>query len=261
MAIVSTYCKKGGVGKSTFIGYLAHYYSQQGKKVLLLSADDQNAIFKMFGEQEFIYERDDNYFEYLLSGSIDASETVCEARNGMYLLKTINTDALSRLLLSDPAQEKNLKNVILEFTQFFDHIFIDFSSANCRLNEVLLNMCDNVLVLVGLDTLGLDGYINTIQYFMDSDIDLDKITHIIPSGYHPVKKAPNDCLEILRDQIKEYTPQSKITVPLNDLSIVKNLQFDGVSIYDDFRDLSAFHKKNKNRAKADFAKVFNEINL
>ena len=37
MAIVSTFCKKGGVGKTTFIGYLAHYYASQGKKVLFVS--------------------------------------------------------------------------------------------------------------------------------------------------------------------------------------------------------------------------------
>ena len=48
MPIVSTFCKKGGVGKTTFIGYLAHYYANQGKTVLVISADDQNSIFKIF---------------------------------------------------------------------------------------------------------------------------------------------------------------------------------------------------------------------
>ena len=47
MAIISTFCKKGGVGKSTFIGFMAHYYATLGKKVLIISTDDQNSIFKI----------------------------------------------------------------------------------------------------------------------------------------------------------------------------------------------------------------------
>ena len=42
MPIISAFCKKGGVGKTTFLGYLAHYHASQGKTVLVISADDQN---------------------------------------------------------------------------------------------------------------------------------------------------------------------------------------------------------------------------
>ena len=48
MPIISAFCKKGGVGKTTFLGYLAHYYATQGKTVLVISADDQNSVFKIF---------------------------------------------------------------------------------------------------------------------------------------------------------------------------------------------------------------------
>ena len=48
MPIISAFCKKGGVGKTTFLGYLAHYHASQGKTVLVISADDQNSIFKIF---------------------------------------------------------------------------------------------------------------------------------------------------------------------------------------------------------------------
>ena len=48
MSIVSAFCKKGGVGKSTIVGFIAHHYATLGKKVLIISADDQNSIFKIF---------------------------------------------------------------------------------------------------------------------------------------------------------------------------------------------------------------------
>ena len=49
MPIISSFCKKGGVGKTTVLGYLAHYYANKGNTVLVISADDQNSIFKIFG--------------------------------------------------------------------------------------------------------------------------------------------------------------------------------------------------------------------
>ena len=41
MPIISTYCKKGGVGKTTLLGYLAHYYSIKGKII------DQDGIIEI----------------------------------------------------------------------------------------------------------------------------------------------------------------------------------------------------------------------
>ena len=55
MPIISAFCKKGGVGKTTFLGYLAHYHASQGKTVLIISADDQNSIFKIFGVDNFVF--------------------------------------------------------------------------------------------------------------------------------------------------------------------------------------------------------------
>ena len=68
MPIISAFCKKGGVGKTTFLGYLAHYHASQGKTVLIISADDQNSIFKIFGVDNFVTDRDDDFFEHLLVG-------------------------------------------------------------------------------------------------------------------------------------------------------------------------------------------------
>ena len=45
MSIVSAFCKKGGVGKSTIVGFIAHYYATLGKKVLITGNHDQ-AILK-----------------------------------------------------------------------------------------------------------------------------------------------------------------------------------------------------------------------
>ena len=108
MSIISAFCKKGGVGKTTFLGYLAHYYATQGKTVLVISADDQNSIFKIFGVDNFVTDRDDDFFEYLLVGEKEPQDITFEARINMYIIKTLNTDRLSFTLTVKRQEERKL---------------------------------------------------------------------------------------------------------------------------------------------------------
>jgi chromosome partitioning protein len=261
MPIVSTFCKKGGVGKTTFIGYMAHYYATQGNTVLVLSADDQNSIFKIFGAEKFIYERDDNYFEHLFTSQIEPKDAVCEARINMYIIKTLNTDRLSMSLTLERPQERRLRSIIKDFSERFDYVFIDFPPSSSRLTEILLDLSDKILVVVGLDTLGLDGYINTVQYFTDAEIDLNKISYIVPTGYHPIKIAPNEALKKLTEQVKIYTPNAKIVSPISEKSVIKNLQSEGISVFDKHQMSSDFHQKNRDAVEKELTSVFQEIKV
>ena len=137
MAVVSTFCKKGGVGKTTFIAFMGHHYAKQGKKVLILSADDQNSIFKCFGVEGKIFERNDDYLEFLLAGHAELGDILIEARENLYLIKTLNTDKLSMKLTLERNQEKAVKRMIDEYSSYFDY-FIDFPPSSSRLSEVLL---------------------------------------------------------------------------------------------------------------------------
>ena len=123
MSIVSVFCKKGGVGKTTFIGYLGHYYAQQGKKVLIVSADDQNSIFKIFGEDDKIFEADDNYLEFYIAGRAELGDLLIPVRDNLYLIKTLNTDKLSMKLTYERSQEKVIRSMFKEYSTFFEYIF------------------------------------------------------------------------------------------------------------------------------------------
>ena len=261
MPIISTYCKKGGVGKTTYLGYLAHYVASQGKKVLVISADDQNSIFKLFGCGDFVTNQDNMYLEHLLAGQCNPEDIVCEARINMYIIKTLNTGSLSFALQVKRQEERKLIDTIKGFTNFFDYIFIDFPPSSSRLSEILLDISDSILLVVGLDTLGLDGYINTIQFFVDSDINLDKIKYIVPTQYHPVKLAPKTCLKELKIQASKYTPDAIITDPVCDRSVIKNLQAEGVSIFDKHQMQSRFHQKNRDEVEKEWTSAFKKLNL
>ena len=261
MPIVSAFCKKGGVGKTTFLGYLAHYYATQGKTVLVISADDQNSIFKIFGVDNFVTDRDDDFFEHLLVGEKQPQDITFEARINMYLMKTLNTDRLSLNLTLKRSEEKHLRAIIEGFTKFFDYIFVDFPPSSSRLSEILLDISDSILIVVGLDTLGLQGFSNTIQYFVDTDIDLAKIKYIVPVGYIKGRRAPMKCLKELKEQAKNLAPHAEITVPIKEKAEIKNIQSEGISIFDNQPMKDRFHQKNFDEIKKDLISMFKDINL
>jgi chromosome partitioning protein len=233
MSVVSVFCKKGGVGKTTFIGYLAHYQVKQGKKVLIISIDDQNSIFQLFGQDELIFAQEDNYFEHLIAKTAELGDILIPVRENLYLIKTLNTDVLSRNLTISRAQEKEVSKIVKEYAEYFDYIFIDFPPSSSRLTETLLDISDDVLIVVGLDKLGIYGYMNTLQYFNDNNISVDKIKYVLPNGYSKVKKAPQVSLDELKLQMKETAPNAILLPPLSDKSIIRNLQERGLSVYDE----------------------------
>lgn len=262
MAIISTFCKKGGVGKTTFIGFMAHYYATLGKKVLIISVDDQNSIFKLFGKEEKVFDIQDNYLEFLLAGQVDLGDVLIEARENLYLVKTLNTDKLSMKLTLERNQEKAIQRIISEYNSYFDFIFIDFPPSSSRISEVLLDISDHILIVVGLDSLGLGGFVNTIQYFIDNDLDIDRIKYIVPNGYSKNRRAPKISLEILAEQSKEFTPRAEVLVPLQEKSVIKNLQAEGISPFDEgeiIAGLSYYDLNAKNALKAELEEMLNML--
>jgi len=257
MSIISTFCKKGGVGKSTFIGFLAHFYATQGKKVLIISTDDQNSIFKIFGIED---DGSDNYLEFLLAGKADLGDILIDARENLYLIKSLNTDNMSLKLTLERSQEKVIRKMLEDYSSFFDYIFIDFPPSSNRLTEVLLDMSDTIMVVVGLDSLGLDGFFNTIQYFVDKDIDLNRIKYILPNGYCYNRRAPKLSLEKLTIQAKDFTPKAKILPALTEKSIIKNLQAMGISPFDD-KELERYDTRERNALRESLLELFKEIEI
>lgn len=258
MPVVSVFCKKGGVGKTTFIGYLGHYYAKQGKKVLIVSADDQNSIFKIFGEDDKIYECDDNYLEFYIAGRAELGDLLIPVREDLYLIKTLNTDKLSMKLTYERAQEKIIRSMLKEYATFFDYILVDFPPSSSRLTEILLEASDAVCIVVGLDTLGLGGFWNTIQYFIDNELDIDSIKYIVPNGYSKNRRAPKVSLEKLREQVNEFTPNATLLEPLSDKSIIKNIQAEGISAFD-VVDLPPYDRALKEQLEKDLNEMFGKL--
>ena len=63
----------------------------------------------------------------------------------MYLMKTLNTDRLSINLTLKRSEEKKLRSLIDDFTNYFDYIFVDFPPSSSRLTEILLDISEKTV--------------------------------------------------------------------------------------------------------------------
>lgn len=237
MAIISTYCKKGGVGKTTFIGYLAHYLTEvKNKTVLIISVDDQNSIFTLFGKQNLVTASNEDYLEHLMVGLRTYEEVLHEVRDNLYLIKTLNTDALSTKLIIDRSSEKTLLEIIDTYNEAFDYVLLDFPPSSCRATEVLLDHSDRIMLIISLDSLGIDGFINTIQFFVDQDIPISKIQYILPNKFVANRRAPKKSLETLQAQAKEFSKTMELDALIlpyfSEKSTVQNIQEQGKTPFD-----------------------------
>lgn len=253
------FCKKGGVGKTTITGEHANYLATRGKRVLIVSVDDQNSIFEMFGCFSEIFARDDNYLENLIINSCTLEDALCEFRPNLYGIKTMNTDMLSKKLTLERPFEKMFIATIAKFDSF-DYVFFDLPPSSNRTTEILLDYCEMVLLIVELNKLGVNGFYNTLQYFADCGISFDKIKYILPNGFSKHKSVPNLAYIDLVKMVDENVPTATILPSISEKSCIQAAQHKGVSIFDqDNSGFSSYMRAQKNLTERELRTVFEQI--
>jgi chromosome partitioning protein len=260
--IITYYSKKGGVGKTTLLGEHVDYLASTGKKVLFVSIDDQNSIFEMFGLTNEVFGRDDNYLEYALAGNLKLDDALIPVRNNIVGIKTLNTDMISKKLTLERPFEKQFIQLFTDLRQRFDYIFVDLPPSSNRANEVLFELCDQIILIVELNKLGVNGLFNTVQYFTDVEVDFGKIKYVLPNGYSKMKSAPAVALEELVDIVNKNLPKAKVLSSFPEKAIIQTLQEKGVTVFDeDVTSLSPYQKSQKKELKALFTTLFKTIKL
>jgi len=261
--ITTYFCKKGGVGKTTILGEHADYLASLGKKVLIVSIDDQNSIFELFGKTSLVFENDNNYIEHFLVDSCTKKEALIPLRENIYGMKTLNIDMLSNKLTLERPFEKNFLKKLKEISADFDVTFIDLPPSSNRATELVLSdVCDFVCLIVQLNKLGVNGFYNTLQYFIDCSIELEKIKYVLPNGFSKNKLVPAVALEEMRAIAKENVPGAKFLDPVPEKSVIQTLQSKGVAAFDDVKGnktVSSYVKSQKKEVSELFANLFKKI--
>lgn len=258
--IFTYYSKKGGVGKTTIIGEHASYLAKQGKSVALVSIDDQNSTFEMFGKSELVFGNDTNYIEFFLAGKSDLKNVALELRENLFGFKTLNTDMISKKLTLERTFEKQFIQFFELLKKTYDVVFVDLPPSSNRANEVVFEIVDQLIVIVELNKLGVNGLFNTIQYFTDVELNMNKVKYVLPNGFSKIKSAPRVALEDLNAIVKENLKKAKVLDSFPEKSIILTLQQKGLSVFDPpVKELSPYHKKLKKEAIPIFESLFNSI--
>jgi chromosome partitioning protein len=260
--IITYYSKKGGVGKTTVLGEHASYLSSLGKKVLLISMDDQNSIFELFGQSKAVFGKDDNYLEFALAGTASLKDVLIKIRDNIHAIKTLNIDMISKKLTLERPFEKQFIQLIKDLNEKFDYIFIDLPPSSNRANEVVFELCDQIILIVELNKLGVNGLLNTIQYFTDVDVSFSKVKYVLPNGYSKTKHAPAIALTELERMVKQSLTKAVILSSFPEKAIIQTLQEKGVSVFDqDIKSLSSYERSQKKELMAVFSDLYKSIKL
>lgn len=260
--IFTYYSKKGGVGKTTVIGEHASYLASLGKKVALVSIDDQNSTFEMFGKSNLVFDQDDNYIEFFLADEQSIDGIALELRENLYGFKTLNTDMISKKLTLERTFEKQFIQLFKSLKKAYDVVFVDLPPSSNRANEVVFEIVDELIVIVELNKLGVNGLFNTIQYFTDVDLNMSKVKYVLPNGFSKIKSAPKVALEDLEAIVVENLKKAKILPAFPEKSIILTLQQNGVSVFDkDVSSLSAYQRKLKKEVAPIFETLYNTVKV
>lgn len=241
------FCKKGGVGKTTITGEHACYFAQQGKKVLVVSVDDQNSLFEMFGKSALVFDRDDNYFEHYCAKLATLEDTLIPLRENIYGIKTLNTDMLSKKLTLERVFEKQFIETISELTGNFDEVFFDLPPSSNRTSELVLDFVDTVILVVQLNKLGVNGFYNTLQYFVDTGLDLQKIRYVLPNGFSKIKSVPSVAFDELTRLIGEHLSDAKVLPAISEKACIQSLQNKGITSFDTETDSLTYYEKGQQK--------------
>jgi len=258
--IITYFCKKGGVGKTTILGENADYLASLGKKVLIISIDDQNSIFEMFGKSKEVFDKDDNYIEHILTQSITIEDALIKMRSNIDGLKTLNIDMLSKKLTLERQFERQFVSLIQELDEKYDFVFVDLPPSSNRTSEVVLDLCKHIFLIVELNKLGVNGFYNTLQYFVDAGIDLKKIQYVLPNGFSKMKSVPTVALEEIIEITNNNLTNAVVLEPVPEKANIQTLQQKGIVVFDeDVKALNSYQRGQKKFLMEVFKKLFDSI--
>jgi chromosome partitioning protein len=222
--------------------------------------DDQNSIFEMFGQSKAVFGKDDNYLEFALAGTSPIKEVLIKIREKIHAIKTLNIDMISKKLTLERPFEKQFIQLVKDLNEKFDYIFIDLPPSSNRANEVVFELCDQIILIVELNKLGVNGLLNTIQYFTDVDVSFDKVKYVLPNGYSKTKHAPAIALTELERMVKQSLTKAKVLPPFPEKAVIQTLQEKGVSVFDEeITVLSSYERSQKKELMKTFGDLFQSI--
>lgn len=150
--------RKGGVGKSTTAVHLAQGIAVAGKRTILVDTDPQGNCATMLGA-DYQYSLAD-----VLNRSVTASESLTEARHGLFLLASDSTlsDA-AEIALNRPYNPQHVlaeKLELIEWDVGAEYLILDTAPSFSRLTINAVFCADVSMVPISMSLLAMRGLVD-----------------------------------------------------------------------------------------------------
>lgn len=218
--IILIKANKGGVGKSWITLQLAHGMSELGKKVIILTSDNQNNILNYSGSGDIIPL---GLEEWLKSGN----GSFTELRKNLYYIP-LNSSLLPEEL------EVRFESFLNILKEEFDYIFID-STPVLNLDRKFIELSDEIIIPTFLDNVTL----GSIYTLMEQIEPKNKVKAIIPN------RVGRSKLEKDYFQILEATTSANIflSVPIKQSAFIGKTIDEGRTVWE-YRSIPANELKS-----------------
>lgn len=217
LALVATVkVNKGGIGKTFFSVQIAARLALLGFRVLLLTSDSQNDVFKFTTARRNKEKRIPEFREGLKHWVSKGTGDLFKLRENLDFIPLENNTFGSQFLM-------NLPNLIENFKQEYDFIIID-SIPTMKIDSVFVKSSDKVIIPCFPDEFTVSGAINVIK-----ETGADKVLGIILNKYED-KKIQNLFLNELKEAIEGTDiifPQ-----PIRNSSEIEKLLYMGKTIWE-----------------------------
>lgn len=151
--------QKGGVGKSTTVANLAHWFAMvKGLRVLVVDMDGQGHQAPLFR-----VEKSDGLYRMLV-GKIPMKKVVQEVRPGVHLVANDHSsEMLKSWAMTAPMREYQVAKAIDGARHDYDLCFLDTPPSTDLLHVSALVAADYVIIPATMEFLALDGVHEVMQ--------------------------------------------------------------------------------------------------
>lgn len=197
--IIAFVNQKGGVGKTTTTLNVGAGLAEEGKKVLLIDADQSGNLTKsagieLTGDMPTLYET--------LKGLANINDSIQSTQNGKYeILPSDNMlSGIDVELSAIPGREMLLKEALAQLSKIYDYILIDCPPSLNTMSLMALTAAQGIIVPVQAHYLALDGIaqlnetINLVKKRMNPQL---YICGVLVTLYDSRKLLNQDVLESL----------------------------------------------------------------
>lgn len=196
---ISTYNMKGGLGKSTLTGNLAHALALLGYKTLFIECDMQR------NASSILQERPKHTLTDVLTEKITLPQAIHQARENYFLVQADRNldEAAHYIVMKGWKAYTHFKRAVQELTTY-DFILFDYSPSWSAVTEAALLASDELLVPCELEPYSIDGLIEMFHKLREKlDEHKLEITGITPTKVDFTSTMTHQYLQQLKETFKE----------------------------------------------------------